>query len=304
MKIVITGASGQYGRSTVRKLLETTPAEDLILMTRRPEKLSEFAALGADVRQGDFDDPASLATAFAGGDRLLLISGTRVGARVAQHKAAIDAAAAAGVRHIAYTSILGIHPDSPAVVKRDHGPTEEMMKASGMAWTALRDSQYMDAVVFQMIGNALRSGKWISSAGEGRIAYVAREDCVDCAVAVLTGTGHENRVYQITGPQLFTHRETAALANEILGTQIDFVPTDDDGLYAMFDALGIPRHPVDDQVVAGIPWNSDDMVTFEAAIREGFFDILSSDVETLTGHPPLSLRKMLESAKDKLIEAE
>lgn len=295
MKIIVTGASGQYGRLAVAGLLAHMPAEDLILLTRSPDKLADLAAQGAQVRRGDFDEPESLATAFAGGTRMLLISATRVGKRVGQHKAAIDAAAAAGVRHIVYTSVVGIGPGNPAIVVRDHGPTEDAMRASGMAWTALRDSQYADAVVHAMAPNAIASGRWLSSSGDGRIAVVARDDCVACAVAVLTGAGHENRIYDITGPDLLTYRQCAAMASEVSGAPIDYVATDDDGMYAMFDALGIPREPVDDQIVAGIPWNSDDMVTFEAAVREGFFDVVSGDVERLTGDRPQSLRAMMEA---------
>lgn len=295
MKIIVTGASGNYGRLAVAGLLDHVPAEDLILLTRTPEKLADLAARGAQVRRGDFDEPESLVAAFSGGTRMLLISATRVGKRVGQHEAAIHAAAAAGVRHIAYTSVVGIGPGNPAVVTRDHGPTEEAMRASGMAWTALRDSQYADAVVHAMAPNAIASGRWLSSSGDGRIAVVARADCVACAVAVLTGEGHENKVYNITGPELLTYRQCAAMAAEISGRPIDYIATDDQGMYAMFDALGIPREPVDDQVIAGIPWNSDDMVTFEAAVREGYFDLLSDDVELLTGRRPGTLRAMMEA---------
>jgi len=303
MKIIITGASGQYGSSAVRKLLKLVPAEDLILLTRRPEKLSEFAALGAQVRRGDFDEPESLKAAFQGGDKMLLISGTRVGARIPQHKAAIDAAVEAGVQHIIYTSMVGISPDNPAIVTVDHGTTEEMLRNSGVAWTALRDQHYADAMVVNMGPNFIRSGVWLSSTKGGKEAPVWREDCVNCAVAVLTSEGHENKIYNITGPELMNFPEFAALITEMSGRKIEYVETDDEGMYAMFDAMGIPREPVDDQSVKGITWNSDDMVTFEASIREGFFNVISNDVEYLTGTPPRTVRQLIEENLDLLRNA-
>ena len=140
----------------------------------------------------------------------------------------------------------------------------------------------------------MQSGKWFSNAGEGREAMVWRDDCIDSAVAVLTGAGHEGQTYNITGPELQTFREVCAIMAEVTGRSVDYVPLDDEGQYAMFDAMGIPRRPVDDQSVAGIPWNSDDMVTFGQAIREGFLEIVSDDVERLTGHKARSVRQMIE----------
>lgn len=302
MKTIITGASGQYGRQAVTRLLDRIPAEDLILISRNPGKLSRFAERGAEVRQGDYDDPVSLHAAFRGGERLLLISGTRVGHRIPQHKAAIDAAVACGVGHIVYTSFVGIQPGNPSEAVVDHAATEAMIRDSGMAWTMLRDAQYADAMIVNMGPNFIRSGRWLSSTAGGREALVWRDDCIDCAVAVLSGQGHDNRAYDITGPELLGFAEVAAMLSELSGRPIDYIETDDAGMYAMFDAMGIPREPVDDQSVAGISWNSDDMVTFERAIREGYFAVISDDVERLTGRKPRSVRQMiidnLESLKN------
>ncbi|MGX7896013.1 NAD(P)H-binding protein [Tsuneonella sp. HG222] len=303
MKIIITGASGQYGSSAVQKLLATVPAEDLILITRKPDKLAELSERGASVRFGDFDYPDSLVSAFAGGERMLLISGTRVGARVAQHKAAIDAAAAAGVTHTVYTSMVGVGPTNPAIVAHDHWPTEQMLKGSGMHWTILRDQHYADAMVINMGPNFIRSGVWLSSTAGGKEAPVWRDDCVNSAVAVLTGQGHSGKTYNITGPELLGFSQFATLLSEISGRPIDYVETDDQGMYAMFDGMGIPRKPIDDQAVMGITWNSDDMVTFEASIREGFFEVISDDVELLTGQKARSVRRLIEENRELLANA-
>jgi NAD(P)H dehydrogenase (quinone) len=294
-KILITGASGQYGRAATDRLIALGRAADLILITRTPEKLADRVQQGCDVRYGDYDKPDTLASAVQGAGKMLLISGTRVGARVIQHKAAIDAAAAADVRHILYTSFIGIDdPANPAEVRHDHIETERLIRASGMAWTMLRDAQYADAMIIMAGPGTMASGQWTSNTGEGRAAMVWRDDCVASAVAVLVGEGHEGQVYNITGPDLQTFGEVSAMMREITGHAITYHAVDDEAQYEMFDAMGIPRRPVDDQSVGGIPWNSDDMVTFGRAMREGFLAIRSDDVERLTGKPARSVRQMIE----------
>jgi NAD(P)H dehydrogenase (quinone) len=294
-RIVITGASGHYGQSLTTKLIAQGRAADLILITRTPEKLADRAVQGCAVRYGDFDKPDTLVAAVQGADTMMLISGTRVGARVIQHKAAIDAAAFAGVQHIVYTSFIGIDDDAnPAEVRHDHIETERLIKSSGCTWTMLRDAHYADAMILMAGPGVMQTGKWISNAGDGREAMVWREDCVESAAAVLTSEGHAGQTYTITGPALQTFAEVTALMAEITGVALDYVAVDDAGQYAMFDAMGIPRRPFDNLEVGGIPWNSDDMVTFGAAIRDGFLAICSDDVLKLTGKPARSVRLMIE----------
>lgn len=300
-RIVITGASGNYGRGVTDRLIAQGRAADLILITRKPEKLADRAAQGCTVRYGDFDKPETLAEAVQGADKMLLISGTRVGARVVQHKAAIDAAAAAGVKFIIYTSFIGIDdPANPAEVRHDHIETERLIRASGCGWTMLRDAHYADAMILMAGPGVIQSGKWFSNAGEGREAMVWRDDCIESAVAVLTGAGHEGQIYNITGPDLQTFGEVAAIMAEVTGRPVEHVSLDDEGQYAMFDAMGVPRRPVDDLEVAGIPWNSDDMVSFGRAIREGFLELCTDDVERLTGRKARSVRQMIEDNVEML----
>lgn len=299
-KIVITGASGQYGRLATDKLIAMGRADDLILITRTPAKLDAYAQQGCDVRYGDFDKPDTLIAAVAGAERMLLISGTRVGARVVQHKAAIDAAAATGVRHIVYTSFVNVDDGNPAIVTIDHRETEKLIRASGLAWTFLRDAHYADAMILNAGPGFIASGVWMTSADGAREAMVWREDCVDCAVAVLTQEGHANKAYPITGPNLETFEEVAAMLSAACGKEVKVVQTDDEGMYRHFDSLGIPREPVDDQTVAGLPWNSDDMVSFERSIREGYLAICTDDVEKLTGHKARSVQDLINRNEEFL----
>jgi NAD(P)H dehydrogenase (quinone) len=293
MAIIVTGASGGFGRAAAELLLDRVAPSELIFTTRKPDALAGFAARGAQVRAADFDDPGSLPDAFRGGTRMLLISTARVGSRVGQHENAIRAAVDAGVRHITYTSILNAHrPDNPAIVKLDHRATEEIMERSGAAWTFLRDSQYSEAIAQAVAIPALASGQLPDNAIDGPIAFVSREDCVASAVGVLTGQGHENQAYDITGPELLSFRKAVAMIAEIAGRPITYRPVSDAQMFEYFDSLGVPRHASDD-MTGTIPWCSEDMVTFGQSIREGFFHSLTDNVERLSGRKPRTLRSVL-----------
>ena len=301
MALIVTGASGNFGRAAVEGLLKHVPAKELILVSRDPGKLARYAQLGAQVRRGDFDDPASLATAFVGGHKMLMISAMRVGKRIRPHTNAIEAAVKAGVQHIVYTSSIGADPSNPSLAVNDHRVTEEVLRASGIAWTALRDSQYTDAVVEAAAPIAIATGRWVSSSADGKIAPVMRQDCVDCAVAVMAGSGHQNVVYNITGPELLSYRDIAGIVAEVSGKPVEYRSVSDDEMYALFDSMGIPREPVDDHVVGGVPWCSDDMVSYERSIREGRFAVISDDVHKLAGHAPQSVRTFAQEHRAALV---
>jgi len=255
------------------------------------------------VRAGDFDKPETLVKAFAGGEKMLLISTLAVGSRRQhQHRAAIEAAVAAGVQHLIYTSSAGIHPKNPSLAVADHVVIEELLRRCGAAFTILRDSQYAEVIATMLGPMALRSGKWIMSAGDGRIAFASKRDCVASAAAVLTSPGHEGAVYEITGPELYTFRQAAALASELGGRPIEYVTVSDEEKLAIFDAAGIPREYIDGMANddgTGI-WGSDEMVSYERAIREGYFSICSHHVQLLTGRPARSLREVFLANLDAL----
>jgi NAD(P)H dehydrogenase (quinone) len=294
MSIIVTGASGQFGRAAAERLIRRVDPAGLILTTRKPEQLADLAAAGAQVRFANFDDPASLETAFEGGTRMLLISTARVGTRVGQHKNAIEAAVAKGVKHIAYTSVVNARKaDNPAIVSWDHRDTELLVEGSGAAFTHLRDQHYAEAVAMVMAPIALSAGRLPGSAHDGAVAFVSREDCVDCAVAVLTTPGHENRAYDLTGPELLSIPKAMQMVSELSGRPITFDYVTDQDMQDHFDRLGFPRHASDGPIDPARPWSSDDMVSFERAIREGFFAVLSEDVKALTGKAPRPLREVL-----------
>lgn len=224
-KIIVSGASGNLGGLTVDELLARgVPASRLILVSRTPDELKKYADQGASVRFGDFTKPESLAAAYAGGTKMLLISVGGSGEVTAAEllKRAIDAAKAAGVEHIAYTSYVGITRGDTAGRAADHQATEEALRASGVAWTMLRNSIYMH----DLIGQAARmvaDGRAVIPPNESPIGYISREDCARAAAAVLTTPGHEGKAYDITGPELLGVRETAAVASAVTGKKIEVV---------------------------------------------------------------------------------
>ncbi len=294
MKILVTGAGGQFGRQAAEKLLACIPASDLILTTRDPAKLADLAARGVSVRAADFDDPVSLDMAFAGAERMLLVSTNQVGARIESHYNAVDAAKRAGVKHIVYTSIVAAaDPLNPSMVKIDHFATEQRIRESGLSWNFLEDSQYAEAVGIAMAKFAIVTGLYETSAGEGKVGFVSRDDCVDCAVALLLGAGEPNTTYTPTGPESLSQREAMDLAAEISGRPIETRTVSHEAMQAIFDAMGVPRTVADLTPESPIPWVSEDMLSFCQALKEGVFDILTDDVQRLTGHPPKSLREVL-----------
>jgi NAD(P)H dehydrogenase (quinone) len=281
MSIVVTGASGQLARLTVEALLERVAPTELILVTRSPAAIADFAARGADVRAGDFDDPASLREALAGGERMLMISASDIGRRVAQHHAASDAAVAAGVRSIAYTSGVNPSDSNPGAAFAEHRATEEYARVSGLAWTFLRDAIYAESLVPGAAG-ALASGTLITNAGDGATGYVSRADCAAAAAAVMTSDGHAGKAYDITGPEALDARDIAALYTELGGKPVEPAYLDDDAwVAAMVAHAGMPEPLA--RVIA----------TFGIAARQGYAAVVSTTVRDLTGREPRTAREVL-----------
>ena len=269
-RIIISGASGNLGRLTVQALLDRGVAPNrLILVSRTPESLAEYAAMGASTRFGDFTEPESLPAAYAGGKRMLLISiggGNLPEPRPALQKRAIDAAIAAGVEHIAYTSWAAISQGETSGISTDHVATEEILMASDVAWTMLRNSVYMDGITAQAAG-MLEDGRAVVPPGDVGMSYITRDDCAVAAAAVMATPGHENMIYDITGPEVVGTREIAAAASAVAGRPVE--------------------------IVAG---GADTPAGFGIAAL-GF---VSADFETLTGRRAVSVREFLEANRAAL----
>jgi NAD(P)H dehydrogenase (quinone) len=288
MIVAITGASGNLGRKTAELLLERLTPADVVLLTRTPDRLADLTDRGATVRRADFDERQSVVDALQGVERMLLISADKVGHRLAQHRAAIEAAKTAGVRHVIYTSIPNPVHANPAGAVPDHRATEEAVKASGLAWTFLRNNLYAEYQI-PTAAQAVAAGQLVTNVGDGRTAYVSRDDCAAAAAAVLAGTGHEGRAYDITGPEAIGAAELAALASEIGGKDVAVVPVDDETLIAGMTRSGLP------EVVARL------LASFGTSTREGFLEKVSTAVEDLTGSSPRTLRDVLLAARGELV---
>lgn len=226
-RIIISGASGQLGGQAVKDLLaKGIAAKNLILVSRTPEGLADYAKLGAATRFGDFAKPESLPAAFAGGTRMLLISiGPGPVPRPVAHGNAIEAAKAAGVKQIAYTSWLGITKGDTQGIAADHVATEELLRKSGVAYTFLRNSLYMENVLPQA-AKMLTDGKATVPNGEVLIGYVTRADCAAAAAGAVSTPGRDNKSYDITGPELIGVRQIAAAASAATGKPVSVVAAD------------------------------------------------------------------------------
>lgn len=206
--IAITGASGQLGRLVVAELLKSVPASTLVVAVRSPEKVADLSALGVQVREADYDKPDTLEKAFAGVEKLLLISANEVGKRAPQHANVIAAAKKAGVPFMAYTSIL--HADTtPRPLAREHKQTEAMLAESGIPHAILRNGWYTENYAAS-IPAALQYGVVLGSAGNGRISSAARADYAAAAAAVMLGGDQAGKIYELAGDHAYTLTEFAA----------------------------------------------------------------------------------------------
>ncbi|WP_081235779.1 SDR family oxidoreductase [Streptomyces viridosporus] len=281
MSIVVTGATGNLGRHVVEQLLEQVPAEQVTAVVRSAEKAAGLAARGVRIAVADYSAPESLEGVFAAGDRVLLISGNEVGGdRVGQHRAVIDAAKAAGVALLAYTSAPGT---LTAALADDHRGTEEALLASGVPYVLLRNGWYHENYT-ENLAPVLEHHAVVGAAGEGRISSASRADYAAAAVAVLTGEGHENTTYELGGDEAWSLTEYAAELSRQTGEEISYRQVTVEALTGILTGAGLPG-PVA-AVFAGV----------DASIEKGELVVDSGDLSRLIGRPTTPLAEAVSAA--------
>jgi len=274
--IAVTGATGHLGRLVLAGLLEKVPAKELVAIVRTPAKAVELAAKGVQLRQGDYGQPAALRAALEGVRTLLLISSSEVGQRASQHQAVIDAAKAAGVQLLAYTSILH-GPRSRLALAAEHVATEQALAASAVPFVLLRNGWYLENYT-ENLGPALQHG-FVGSAGTGRIAAASRADFAAAAVAVaaLTHPGHAGKVYELAGDHAFTMAELAAEVSQQTGKALSYADLPAEKYREVLLGAGLPG-PVADLYVDA-----------DLNIAKGELDDRSGDLARLIGRKTTSL---------------
>ncbi|PZE77762.1 NmrA family NAD(P)-binding protein [Curtobacterium sp. MCBD17_019] len=272
--IAVTGATGHVGGAVARAL--AAAGRPFRAVVRDPARAPRLA--GAEVAVAAFADADAARAALAGVDVLLMVSAAEAEDRLEQHRTFVRAAAEAGVRHVVYTSFVGAAPDATFTLGRDHHATEEAIRASGMTWTFLRDSFYLDFVE-ELVGE---DGVIRGPAGDGAMAAVARADVARVATTVLLDPDrHAGATYALTGPEAVTLAEAAAIVSEVRGRTVTYYPETLDEAYAS-RARWDPA-----------PWQADAWVSTYTAIAEGALAAVSGDVERVTGRRPMSLREVL-----------
>ena len=236
MKIGITGATGQLGQLVVEQLKKRVSSDVIVALVRTPEKA---ASLGVEAREFDYMKPETLVKSLGGIDQLLLISGNEVGKREEQHKNVIAAAKEAGVKWIVYTSLL--HADKSSLsLAGEHVATEEALKASGIAYTILRNGWYTENYTGSIAG-ALAGGAFIGSAGDGKISSAARADFAEAAAVVLSGEGHEGKVYELAGDESYTLSDLAAEISSQTGKDIPYKNLPEEAYAEILKGFGLPE---------------------------------------------------------------
>ncbi len=279
--ILVTGAGGQLGRAIVTELLRLG-ATRVVAASRHPDKLSHFATQGVEIRQADFDRPETLRSAFAGVERMAMVSTAELdvpGKRLTQHRAAAAAAAQGGVQHVVYTSAPSPYPTAESSLNDDHFWTEAALFAAPFTWTVLRNQLYLE-LLLMAAGPATQTGQLFSATGGRGRAYVSREDCARAVAGALTKAQH-SEILDVTGPAAVTQAELAALFGKLTGKAVTHVEVPPEGLRQGLLQAGLP------------PALAKALVEFDVAASQGYHALVTPTVERLTGSKPVAVEEFL-----------
>ena len=283
MTIAVTGATGHLGRLVIEELRRSRPAGSLVALVRDASRAQDLADDGVRVRVAAYEDPAALVQGLADVRVLLLVSGSEVGRRVDQHRNVIDAAVEAGVDHIVYTSAP--RADSSALVLApEHRATEEILRASGVTWTVLRNNWYTENYV-GTLQQAAETGEIVAAAGAGRVASATRADFAAATAAVLLGEGHEGKVYELGGDHAWTFAELAEAASAVVGRPVTYRPVEAETLQAI-----LTEHAGLDAGTAGF------VVQLDLDIAAGLLGETTGELAELLGRPTTPLEEGLRAA--------
>ena len=279
MKLLVTGATGKLGAKIVETLLKSVPASNLAVSVRNPEKAEGLRAQGVDVRYGDFDHPETLDSAFAGIDRLLMISADGdTDTRIRQHTNAVAAAERAQVKFIAYTSLANAK-ESELFLAPVHRATEEAIAKTGIPYSFLRNNWYLENEMAS-IQAAMAGAPWVTSAGTGKVGWALQQDYAEAAATVLAGNGHDNTIYELSG-KLMTQEELASALGTVLGKEVPVQQVDDATYTEIMKGAGVPDFVI--PILVGI----------QQDIRKGTLEIESNDFEKLLGRPVTPIKEAL-----------
>lgn len=281
--IIVTGATGHLGHTIAEKLIERVPVNQVGVSVRDPEKAADLKALGVRVRRGDFEDPESLEHAFEGATQVLIVSsnaGASGGDPLAQHRSAIDAARAAGARRIVYTSHLAASASSAFPPMLDHAATEDMLRQSGLAWTALRHGFYAASGIMFM-GDALETGV-IEAPADGKVSWTAHVDLAEAAAIILAREGRfDGPTPPLTGSRALDFADLVGIASELLDRPVRRETITDEDLRSTMAARGAPDRA------------ADMLLGFYVASRKGEFAAVDPTLERLLGRRPTGMSDLI-----------
>ncbi len=289
-KILVTGVTGHLGRAVLDKLLVKVPASNVKVLVRDAAKAEAFKPLGVEIVIGNYDDKASLVAAFQDTEKLYFVSGNDVVNRGPQHENVVNAAIAAKVGHVVYTSYQRRNEAANAplsFIATTHLLAENLLKASGLKYTLMQHALYAEVIPMFVGDRVLETGIIFQPAGDGKTAFALRDDMAEAGVAVLTGEGHENKIYEITGSKAISYADIAAIITATTGKQVNYVSPTVEAFKEELTKVGVP------DIYIGL------FAGFSTAVKDGEFAEVSGDLEKLIGRKSGSVEAYLKATYSK-----